>query len=139
MKRTAILLAMLPLAACETSGDPADGGFVSGIAGVAGGVYDARIDEREGALAQEQARGASLNDELTRLTGDLDALKLRIIQQRSDLRLQGVRLTPQSEQAVQAVISNSPLQRDPNARLAALSKAVADARALSESLAELAS
>ncbi|HIP23402.1 MAG TPA: hypothetical protein EYG79_07415, partial [Rhodobacteraceae bacterium] len=57
----------LALSACEVSEDPADGGFLSGIVGVAGGGYQSRIDALEAQLAADQARANSLASEQLRL------------------------------------------------------------------------
>lgn len=137
--RLALPASALLLAACVQSDDPAQGGFASGIAGIAGGGYDARIAEREAGVAASQARSAELSAELATLTAEHEALKDRIIAQRAALRAQGVRLTPEAETRIQAVLTSEPSARDPAARSAALSRAIADARALSEQLAGLAS
>ena len=127
------------LAACTVSDNPADGGFVSGVAGVAGGGYDARIDEREQDLATVEAEGAALTAELARLEREHETLKDQLIRQRADLRGQGVQLTPASEAAFQMAILNEPAEADPAARAASLQQAIADARRLSEELASLSS
>jgi hypothetical protein len=36
------------LAACQTTTDPADGGFFAGVSGIATGAYDDRIEAAEG-------------------------------------------------------------------------------------------
>lgn len=36
------------LAGCQTSSDPADGGFFNGVAGVSSGTYQGRVDALEG-------------------------------------------------------------------------------------------
>jgi septal ring factor EnvC (AmiA/AmiB activator) len=140
MRRTALpatLSAALLLAACTRSDDPADGGFYSGVAGIAGGGYDARIAEREAGVAASQARGAELSAELAALTGEHERLKDQIIAQRAELRAQGVRLSPETETRIQTVLTAEPSASDPAARSVALSRAIADARRLSEQLAAL--
>lgn len=127
------------LAGCAVSDDPAAGGFVSGIAGVAGGGYDARIAERETGLAATQAEGAALTAQLAALEREHASLKDQLIRQRADLGAAGVRLTPASERAFQTAIATEPSETDPAARAAALQRAIADGRRLSEQLAALSS
>jgi hypothetical protein len=131
----AIALAALP--GCAPSDDPAEGGFYSGIAGLAGGGYDARIAEREAGVSAAEARGEVLSAELAALQGEHARLKSQIIQQRADLRAQGVRLSPDAERRIQAVLAEQPAATDPSARAAVLQRAIADARQLSEQLAAL--
>ena len=129
----------LLLAACVQSDNPADGGFVSGVAGIAGGGYDARVAEREAGVAASQARQAELSAELAGLTRQHEALKDQIIAQRSRLRSQGVRLAPEAETRIQAVLLADPTATDPATRRDQLLRAISDARVLSEQLATLAS
>jgi hypothetical protein len=135
---TALPCALL-LAACVQSDDPAEGGFYSGVAGIAGGGYDARVAEREAGVAASQARQAELSAELASLTGQHEALKDQIIAQRSQLRSQGVRLAPEAETRIQAVLLSDPAATDPAERREQLLRAISDARVLSEQLATLAS
>lgn len=137
MRRLLAPAALLALAGCAVSDDPAAGGFYSGVAGIAGGGYEARVAEREAGVAAAQREGAALSAELARLTGEHEALKDRLVLQRAALRSEGVRLTPASEARLQAAIASEPGGADPAARAAALSAAIADARALSDELAEL--
>jgi hypothetical protein len=137
--RVLAALATAGLAGCAVSDDPAAGGFVSGVAGVAGGGYDARIAERETGLATTRAEGAALGAELAALEREHASLKDQLIRQRADLGAAGIRLTPESERAFQAAIATEPAQSDPAARAAALERAIADGRQLSEQLAALSS
>jgi len=132
-------LAAAGLAGCSVSDDPAAGGFVSGVAGVAGGGYDARIDAREAGLATTEAEGAALTAELASLERQHAAIKDQLIRQRAELSAAGVRLTPDSERAFRTAIAAEPAQADPAARAAALQRAIADGRRLSEQLAALSS
>jgi hypothetical protein len=132
MRRAAAALACL--AGCAPiSDDPAEGGFYSGVAGLAGGGYAARVDEREQAVAAAETEGAALSAELAALQGEHAALKSRVIQQRAALRAAGVRLTPETEGRIQAVVAARPADR-----VADLERAIAEARTLSEQLAGLA-
>jgi outer membrane murein-binding lipoprotein Lpp len=138
MWRAASALTVL-LAGCAGSGDPAEGGFVSGVAGLAGGGYEARIDERETAVATSEARQAELAAELAGLEAEHRALQDRIARQRALLQAAGAPLSPETEARIDAALRADPDPRDPDARAAALRQAIADARRLSEQLAALAS
>ena len=59
----AAVLSMLALGACATSPDPADGGFISGVVGLAGGGYERRVSEREDAYEDELDAQAALQAE----------------------------------------------------------------------------
>jgi hypothetical protein len=135
--RSLVAALCLATAACAMSDDPAEGGFFNGIAGLAGGGYQGRVVEREAAVASSQARGAELAAELAALQGEHRALKDRLAAQRARLRAQGLRLTPQAELHLEAALATEPNAADPVARAAALQRAIADARTLSEQLAEL--
>lgn len=91
------------LVGCATSADPHEGGFVSGVVGLAGGGYQRRVDEREGvhqgeldaqqrlkaqARALEQER-AEVRGDLARAQARLASQERRIAQERSRLRTVG--------------------------------------------------
>ena len=128
---------MLLVAGCVQSDDPAEGGFYSGIAGLAGGGYEGRIAEREAAVAAAQARQTELAAELAGLEREHRALQARLGAQRSALRSQGVAIPPATELRLDAALAG-PAETDPAARAAALSQAIGDARQLSDQLAGLA-
>jgi hypothetical protein len=121
--RGATVLVCVALAGCATSGDPAEGGFINGVAGLAGGGYEARIADREQALAFE----------LAGLEREHAALGNQIIGQRAALRARGVGVPPWTEQAVLAATAE-PRAADPAARAASLRRAIADSRRLSVQL-----
>ncbi len=91
------------LGGCATSPDPHQGGFVSGVVGLAGGGYQQRIDEREanyrGELsAQDQLKAqarelekerASVRSDLSRANARLAALESRVRRERAALAAQG--------------------------------------------------
>ena len=91
------------LGGCATSDDPHAGGFVSGVVGLAGGGYQRRVAEREGAYQGElsaqqrlQAQAKSLEEEraavrtdLKRANARLADLERRLAQQRALLRTAG--------------------------------------------------
>jgi hypothetical protein len=130
ISKTAVTMTLL-LSACVTSEDPADGGFFNGVNGLAGGGYQARVDEREENLGNAQARNSQLRGQHAALRGQHSNLKSEIIQKRAALRANGVKLTAASERDVQEVISDNPQSA------AALRRAIADARALSAELTRL--
>jgi septal ring factor EnvC (AmiA/AmiB activator) len=93
----------LALCACATSPDPHQGGFISGIVGLAGGGYQRRVDERQqtyqgevdaGTRLKAQAREleqerAAVRADLNRANARLADLERRIAAQRAALRAQG--------------------------------------------------
>lgn len=54
----------LGASACATTENPAEAGFFSGIANIASGTYDRRIDQREQDLARERQDQADLQNRL---------------------------------------------------------------------------
>jgi len=141
----------LVLSACEVSQDPADGGFFSGIVGVAGGGYQGRVDERQAALDAEQAQAnalageqqqvaatsANIAAEITRLRAEHTALRQRISQQLAALQSAGVAVNPTLVTQARAAVNESPSGRTDAERLASLQAAITKARALSADLARL--
>ena len=93
------LCTALALGGCATSPDPHQGGFVSGVAGVFGGGYQRRIDEREAAYEGElsaqdrlkaQARElekerAQVRQDLSRANARIAALEARVKRERAQL------------------------------------------------------
>jgi hypothetical protein len=137
--RRLLALPMLALlGGCANSGDPAEGGFVAGVAGVAGGGYQSRIDERQAGVAAAEARGAELDAELALLNQQHRALQARLTAQRALLAQAGVPVTPEMQSRVDQALRPSPSAGDPAARAASLRQAIADARVLSDQLAAMA-
>ena len=130
--------AVLALAGCAPSSDPAAGGFINAMAGVAGGGYEARIDEREAGVAAAEARGEALEAELARLETEYGRLQTQLTRQRAALESAGVTLDATTEARLEGALAGPPAPADPEARAAALQRAIADARVLSEQLAALA-
>ncbi|TPE46579.1 hypothetical protein [Amaricoccus solimangrovi] len=137
MTRPLSLLAVLALAACATSDDPAQGGFFNGIAGLVGGGYDARIDAREQAVAESEAEGAALSGELARLESEHAALRRRIAAQESGLRARGVALPPDIAARSEAAGAIAPPDASEDDQVTALRRSIAEMRALSDELAAL--
>ena len=141
----------LALSACEVSQDPADGGFLSGIVGVAGGGYQARIDRLEAQLAADQAQAnalaaehlrlqaasASTSAQLSNLRAQLAAQQAVLRDQVATLEAQGITVSSSIKARVQTVSSARPSGGSDAARLASLRAAISDARALSADLSRL--
>ena len=129
--------AALALAACNVSEDPADGGFVAGVQGLSQGTYEARIAEREAAIATEEARGAQLRAELGQAEAEYASVRRRLIEQRSAAAAAGRPLPPDLDAQVVAVLQDRPGGTSDAQRLQSYRDAVAEARALSARLAGL--
>ncbi len=141
----------LVLSACEISQDPADGGFLSGIVGVAGGGYQARIDALEAQLAADQAQANALatkqlrlqaasagtSAQLSNLRAQFAALQAVLRDQVATLEAQGITVSSSLKAKVQTVSAAAPSGANDAARLASLRAAIADARALSADLSRL--
>ncbi|SEI52345.1 hypothetical protein SAMN05444007_101447 [Cribrihabitans marinus] len=136
MMRPALLRLVAPallLAGCQTTSDPAEGGFFDGVSGIASGSYDARIDTAEADVAGAQARNEALAAQIRGSESELAQLKLQILQQRNTLG------TPDAATAsrIDRVLNDTPGGATPDARLAALQRSISEARALSADLARL--
>ncbi len=126
-------LPCLVLAACQTTTDPADGGFFAGVSGIATGAYDDRIAAAEGDVASAQARNDALAAQIRTSETELAQLKLKILQQRDAIGGGDAATAAR----IDRVLNDAPGGATPDARLAALQKSIADARALSADLAKL--
>lgn len=147
-----LLVWAFALSACATAKDPGDGGFVSGVVGIAGGEYDQRIDERESRVEEAESKQEALTtetnavraasedaaDELVQLEGEHAALKRRIVKLRSELAAKNIELDDRMKKRVNSSIA-SKRQGESGDRAAVLRKAIADARALATELADLSS
>jgi hypothetical protein len=96
-----LLSASIPvgLTGCATSADPHEGGFVSGVAGLAGGGYQRRIDEREGVYQNEldagqrlKAQARALEQERGQVRGDLARAQARLATQERRIAAERARL-----------------------------------------------
>jgi chromosome segregation ATPase len=111
ISRVATLLALLLLAACATSPDPAQGGFISGVAGLASGGYEQRVTtqsqelermraqqvEAERQAGQAKVALAERQQSLTRLRSDVAGL---------DLSLKNVQARAAQQRAQNAALSD---------------------------------
>ncbi len=144
-------MSAMALTACEISEDPADGGFLSGVVGVAGGGYQSRIDALEAQLAADkaqanalaaeqlrlQAASANTSAQLRNLRAQFAALQAVIKGQVAALEARGVSVNNGLKARVQRVSATTPGGSSDAARLASLRGAIADARALSADLGRL--
>ncbi|MEM1005704.1 MAG: hypothetical protein AAGK26_09985, partial [Pseudomonadota bacterium] len=128
--RTALRLTALPcllLTACQTTTDPAEGGFFSGVSGIATGAYDQRIETAEGEVAAAQVRNQALADQIRTSESDLAQLKLKILGQRDALG--GTDAATSAR--IDRVLNSTPQAATPEAQLQALQRSISEARALS--------
>jgi|GEM_PF-2180355 len=89
---------------CATSADPHEGGFVSGVAGLAGGGYQRRIDERENthqgeldAQARLKAQARTLEQERAQVQGDLARARTRLASQERRIAAERARIKAQGQ------------------------------------------
>lgn len=85
--RSLILAATLGLAAaCQTSNDPSQGGFVSGVSALNSGAYERRLEDRRGQLQNEQWRQQQLQRDLEAARQEQASVsaEVRAAQQRED-------------------------------------------------------
>ena len=125
------------VAACATSDDPADGGFINGVSALNTGAYDARIAEREAAIDVETATQAELQAELARLSGNYDTLKLQILDLRKKATDAGASLTPLQQDRVNTTLIANPGGTTEAEKIENLRRAIADARSLANELSAL--
>lgn len=128
-----IFPACLGLAGCMTSSDPADGGFFNGVSGIASGSYQAQIDSDEAQVEASRARNAELAAQIRGAESELARLKVTIVNQRNALGTTDAA----TANRINRVLVSQPTGRTDAARLAALQRSIADARALSQDLAKL--
>ncbi|MCL6284490.1 hypothetical protein M3P21_13225 [Ruegeria sp. 2012CJ41-6] len=131
--RVLLSLPLLALAGCQTTTDPAEGGFFNGVSGIATGAYDDRIDAAEADVASAQARNDALAAQIRGRESELAQLKLKILQQRDGLG----GTDPDTAQRIDRVLNSNPTGSTDAEKLAALQRSIADAKALSADLARL--
>ena len=80
-----VLVPALLTAGCQTTGDPREGGFISGVAGVSGGGYQQMVDKTQAELDAEedvrrdlQAKYGDRRSESDRLAAKLEELGSRL-------------------------------------------------------------
>jgi len=94
---------------CATSADPREGGFVSGVAGLAGGGYERRIEQRQGSYQSEvdaqqrlKAQAHALEQERGQVRSDLARARERLASQERRIAQQRARLGAERSGAAQA-------------------------------------
>ncbi|AFL75301.1 hypothetical protein Thivi_3431 [Thiocystis violascens DSM 198] len=92
------------LGGCAIDDDPHQGGFASGVVGLAGGGYQRRVDEREGVYrgelsAQEQLKAQAHELERARaaVRTDLDRARARLAAQENRIRRERALLAAQGQ------------------------------------------
>ena len=128
------------IAGCMEGGDPAEGGFISGVSGIASGSYDARIDEREAEVAAAEARNAELARQQQSLAAQIGAAEAQLARERrtlSQLRSSTAGMDAATRARVDEVLARKPAGRTDAERLASLQRTIADARKLSAELSRL--
>jgi len=124
---------LMLLTACQTTTDPAEGGFFSGVSGITTGAYDARVEAAESDVASAQARNDALAAQLRSSESELAQLKLQILQQRDAIGGGNAATAAR----IDRVLNDAPQGATPEAKLAALQRSISEARALSADLAKL--
>lgn len=108
----ALICACIPiwLSGCATSADPHQGGFVSGVVGLAGGGYQRRVDEREGVYRDEldaqqrlKAQARALEEERAAVKGDLGRAQARLANQQSRIARERARLGAERQSSAAAL------------------------------------
>jgi len=132
-----MLLAVLAVSGCNVSDDPAQGGFLSGVAGLSQGTYEDRIAAREAEVAQEQRRQAALRAELAGLQDDYARLQRDLARGRAAAATEGKAIPPALDAGIDATLDRRIGGTTEAERIARYRQAVADARRLSEQLAGL--
>jgi chromosome segregation ATPase len=92
LRGSAAVLLAAGLTACATSDDPAEGGFISGVTGLAGGGYDRRIEEREDAYKEQLDAQAALQAEARRLEQERAEVRAQLRGAESRLAAQARRI-----------------------------------------------
>lgn len=129
-----LLVPLLFLGACETATtDPAEGGFFEGVSGITTGAYDQRVETAEADVAAAQARNEALAAQIRGAESELAGLKLQILRQRDALGATDAATAAR----IDRVLNAAPGGASDEARLAALQRSIAEARALSADLARL--
>lgn len=105
---TATLAAASTIAGCATTAEqnnPAEGGFWNGVAGVMGGQYDERVEQKEEQLSQEQelnarleARKRELEKESAQLEQEIGLTRERIVQLDESIALASEQLSDATEE-----------------------------------------
>ncbi|SEA16276.1 hypothetical protein SAMN05444370_103294 [Rubrimonas cliftonensis] len=142
------------MAACAPKADPAAGGLLSGVAGVAGGGYQARVDERQATVddlgeteAAAARQAAEAEAQVAANAARIEALELDLARSRAAIRraLEApatiAELPPAEAQAAADFLRQTSADRyaglTPDARIAALSEAISGAAELADRLAAI--
>lgn len=139
--QVAALCALGATAGCMSdSDDPAEGGFFNGVRGIASGGYEARVTEREQAVAAAQTRNQALGQEQAELAAQIEATKRNLAQARLTLLSQrdaNSNLDSGTRARVDAVLRAQPGGSTDAEQLSDLQRILAETRALSRDLSQL--
>ena len=140
MKMTLTLtLTACILSACQTTTDPSQGGFLSGVSAINSGAYEQRsatLDQQE---AAERARQQELRRELGQLQGEYASLQTTIRQQRARIAANKLPVSSSLNARANSSLKPASSSGDADAQLAALRKSIAAARAVTSELAGISS
>lgn len=86
------LATVLVLVGCQTTTDPAEGGFFSGVSNLSSGAYEQRLEKKKGELAGAQAeqaaleqRSSALDSEQASVSAELASAEQRLAALRADI------------------------------------------------------
>lgn len=86
----ALLIIVIGFSGCATNPDPAKGGFIDGLAGLSGGTYQTRVDQRQQNLDQMRQASTQLEAQNRDLQQNLASSKATEQSYRAELaQLQG--------------------------------------------------
>ena len=141
MRRITALVLLLALGACAEDPDPADGGFFSGVSGIASGSYAARTEAEVQATEEARARNEALRAEQSSLAAQISATEAELAQAKLVLLRQrdaNPNMDAATRSRVNSVLLAEPSAGSDAARLAELQEILSETRALSSDLAQLA-
>lgn len=146
------LVLILPLlAACASSENPADGGFLSGVQNISDGTYERRVEEREATVDEGREETAALETEredvaeetarveaeLARAEGEVEAARRDLVRLRYEAEVSGREVPADLRTDIEEATTAEVTATDPQERLDELRGRLASMRVLAERLSEL--
>jgi len=123
---SAALAATLVLGGCQTSEDPAKGGFFSGVANLSDGTYDKRQQERKQALENEQDANQQKQRELERTNAQRDAVAAERVRAEKKYAALTAEIKTLKSRLAKAQGNHATLQREADALQAKIDMLKAD-------------
>jgi len=80
------LLVALPLGGCQTSEDPAQGGFFSGLSGLSSGAYERRLQSRQAELVSAQQSQTGLRAQTERAHAEQAEVKASLAKNEREMQ-----------------------------------------------------